>query len=80
MKPAEKFALTEDEETGFDWPAIMAHWRAWLERLAEDFRNGRVDVNPKLAADTCRLCHLATLCRVEAAAADDTGEEGADDA
>src|SRR6185295_6841095 len=33
MKAAERFALTEDEEKGFSWPAIAAHWRAWLERL-----------------------------------------------
>ncbi len=77
MKAAEKFALTEEEETGFAWPAITAHWRAWLERLAADFRDGRADVDPKLAADTCRLCHLAALCRVEPATADDAGEEGA---
>ena len=80
MKAAEKFALTEEEETGFAWPAITAHWRAWLERLAADFRDGRADVDPKLAADTCRLCHLAALCRVEPATADDAGEEGDDDA
>jgi RecB family exonuclease len=78
MKAAEKFALTEEEETGFAWPAVTAHWRAWLERLAADFRDGRADVDPKLAADTCRLCHLAALCRVEPATADDAGEEGDD--
>ena len=80
MKPAEKFALTEDEETGFSWPDIAVHWRAWLERLAADFRDGRAEVDPKLAADTCRLCHLAALCRVEPAAQGDGGEERADDA
>ena len=79
MKPAERFALTEDGEAGFSWPEIAAHWRAWLERLAADFREGRADVDPKLAADTCRLCHLASLCRVEAGAAGDTGEEADDD-
>jgi probable DNA repair protein len=77
VKPAEKFALTEDEEKGFSWPAVAAHWRAWLERLAADFAAGRADVNPKLGADTCRLCHLGALCRVEAAAPDDD-EEPAD--
>jgi ATP-dependent helicase/nuclease subunit B len=80
MKPAERFALTEAEETGFAWPEITRHWRAWLDRLAADFRDGRAEVDPKLGADTCRLCHLAALCRVEPAAADDAGEEGADDA
>jgi probable DNA repair protein len=77
MRAAEKFALTEDEEKGFDWAAITAHWRAWLERLAADFAGGRADVDPKLGADTCRLCHLGALCRVEAAA-QEPAEEGDD--
>lgn len=78
VKPAEKFALTEDEEKGFGWPAIAAHWRAWLERLAADFAAGRADVDPKLGADTCRMCHLGALCRVEAAAPepDEEGDDG----
>jgi ATP-dependent helicase/nuclease subunit B len=80
LKPAEKFALTEAREAGFTWPQVRAQWRAWLERLAADFRNGHAGVDPKRAADTCRLCHLATLCRVEPAAPDDAGEEGDDDA
>ena len=67
---AEKYALTEDEEKGFSWPAIAAHWRAWLERLAADFAGGRTIVDPKLGAETCRLCHLEALCRVEKAAPD----------
>jgi hypothetical protein len=76
LRPAEKFALTEDEEKGFAWHEIAAHWRAWLERLASDFAAGRADVDPKLGADTCRLCHLAPLCRVEAAAPDEEEEDG----
>lgn len=77
VKPAEKFALTEDEEKGFDWLAIAAHWRAWLDRLAADFGAGRTEVDPKLGADTCRLCHLGALCRVETVApgADEEGDD-----
>jgi probable DNA repair protein len=77
VKAAGKFARTEDEEKGFEWPAIAAHWRAWLERLAADFAAGRTDVDPKLGADTCRLCHLGALCRVEAVAPD-VDEDAAD--
>jgi ATP-dependent helicase/nuclease subunit B len=76
MKAAEKFPLTEDEEKGFGWPEITAHWRAWLERLAADFAAGHAQVDPKLGADTCRTCHLGALCRVENAAPEE--EEGAD--
>lgn len=79
LKAAAKFPLTEDRETGFEWPALVAHWHAWLARLAEDFGAGRAEVNPKLAADTCRRCHLSALCRVEPASPEDEGEEEADD-
>jgi len=77
LLPAVKFPLTEEREKGFEWPELIAHWHAWLARLAEDFAAGRAEVDPKLAADTCRRCHLGALCRVEAAA---TAEQDEDDA
>jgi hypothetical protein len=78
MKAAEAFELTEAKEKGFTWPQVTAHWRAWLERLAADFAAGRAGVDPKRVPDTCRHCHLATLCRVEAAPEPEAAE-GADD-
>ncbi len=78
IEPAAKFRLTEDQQSGFTWEEITAQWRLWLERLAGDFAAGRADVDPKLAADTCRYCHLAALCRVEPAPADDAENEVAD--
>lgn len=78
LEPAARFRLTEDRQNGFEWPEITAHWRAWLERLAEDFAAGRAEVDPKLAADTCRFCHLAALCRVERASPEDADDEAAD--
>ncbi len=78
LEPAEKFRLTEDKQNGFAWPEITAHWRAWLERLAGDFAAGRTEVDPKLATDTCRHCHLAALCRVEAASPEDFEDEATD--
>jgi hypothetical protein len=79
MTPARKFALTEDREKGFDWPAITQHWWAWLEVLARDFAAGRAGVDPKLAAATCRHCHLGGLCRVDTARVRDDGPEEAGD-
>ena len=80
ITPARKFALTEDREKGFDWPAITQHWRAWLEALARDFSAGRAVVDPKLAAATCRRCHLGGLCRVDTARSrDDVPEEAGDE-
>lgn len=77
LQPAAEFELTEEREGGFDWARITEHWYAWLERLARDHAAGRADVDPKLAADTCRHCHLGALCRVAPAAADDA--DGAED-
>jgi hypothetical protein len=78
MEPAANFRLTEDRRNGFSWEEITAHWRAWLERLAGDFAAGRAEVDPKLAAGTCRYCHLAALCRVEPASLDEAEVEAAD--
>jgi probable DNA repair protein len=80
LVPAPEFELTEDRETGFDWPVIKEHWFAWLERLARDYAAGHAEVDPKLAADTCRHCHLDALCRVAALDPDEAGAgEGGDD-
>jgi probable DNA repair protein len=73
LVPAPEFELTEDRETGFDWPVIKEHWFAWLERLARDHAAGHAEVDPKLAADTCRHCHLDALCRVAAIDPDEAG-------
>jgi ATP-dependent helicase/nuclease subunit B len=81
ITPAPRFMLTEDKEKGFGWPAITQHWWAWLDALARDFAAGGAAVDPKLAAATCRRCHLGGLCRVDTARARDdvpeeTGDEG----
>jgi probable DNA repair protein len=51
--------------TASDWPAQLAEWRATLERLAGEFRSGRVPVDPKRYPQTCTHCDLRPLCRVE---------------
>jgi hypothetical protein len=55
---------------------VTEHWWAWLERLARDYAAGEARVDPKLAASTCRRCHLSSLCRVESTATDDAAEDG----
>lgn len=81
LESAPEFELTEDRESGFDWPVIKEHWYAWLERLARDHAAGHAGVDPKLGADTCRYCHLDALCRVAALDPDEAGAgEGGDDA
>ena len=75
---AEKFALTEDKEKGFGWGPMTERWWAWLDALARDHAAGNARVDPKLGADTCRQCHLGTMCRVDPAGAlaDDDEEAG----
>lgn len=80
LQPAAKFELTEDRESGFDWRQITSHWYAWLEALARDHAAGRAEVDPKLAAATCRSCHLGALCRVALVAPEEPESEGAGDA
>ena len=77
IEPAEEFALTEDKDKGFDWRVIAERWWAWLDALARDHAAGRAVVDPKLAAETCRHCHLGALCRVDPAGA---REESAEEA
>jgi len=72
---AEHFRLTEDRQQGFDWEEVTTHWRAWLTSLARAFAEGDARVDPKLP-QTCRTCHLGTLCRVSAALEPDA--EGTD--
>jgi probable DNA repair protein len=74
--PAPKFKLTEDKESGFEWPVVTQRWWAWLDALARAHREGHAAVDPKLARNTCRRCHLGALCRVEDAGRDPEGDEG----
>jgi len=61
--PAAKFALTEDKQTGFTWQQVKDRWAGWLASLARAYVEGDAAVDPK-GPQTCRLCHLSTLCRV----------------
>ncbi len=75
VEPAERFTLTDAREKGFSWEEIRDRWRAWLSSLATDFRGGVCSVDPKLP-QTCRYCHLSTLCRVSAGLDAGEAEEG----
>jgi len=61
-----------------DWPQLLARWRTGLGALLREFTAGAAAVTPLPRA--CEHCHLAALCRIDAAsvAAGDTGD--ADDA
>ncbi len=50
-------------EAAADWPALLGYWRANLTVLAEEYARGEARVDPK-HPDTCKHCHLSTLCRI----------------
>jgi probable DNA repair protein len=82
LTAAERFRMAEDGEQGLAWPQVKARWAAWLARLAEEYAAGHAAVDPK-QPQTCRLCHLGTLCRVDRRGAQDEAAEDvveADDA
>lgn len=45
-----------------DWQQTRNHWRRDLEKLAEDYADGRAAPRPSAAA--CAQCHLGGVCRV----------------
>ena len=47
-----------------NWEALLEHWRAVLTRLADDYAAGAAEVAPKDRNRTCRVCHLAGVCRI----------------
>ena len=51
-------------KTALDWGALVAGWKAELEKLAGEFAGGNAAVDPKRGFDTCSRCDLQTLCRV----------------
>lgn len=60
-----------------DMEAQLGEWRAVLERLAGDYRQGRADVDPK-NPQSCRNCELAMLCRINDAELATSAFEGED--
>ena len=50
-------------EDAADWPALLAWWQRNLEALAQEYAAGDARVAPK-HDDTCKYCHLSTLCRI----------------
>lgn len=47
-----------------DWSVQMERWRGVLETLANDFRNGNAEVDPKDLNTSCSYCGLEGLCRI----------------
>lgn len=57
--------LHEEKSTeATDWKQQVEQWKQTLEKLGDDFYHGKAHVDPKDPVETCRHCHLQTLCRV----------------
>jgi RecB family exonuclease len=59
-----------------DLGAKVDRWRAVLERIGGEFREGRAEVDPRDGDRTCRYCPLGSLCRVSECPAAGAGDEG----
>jgi RecB family exonuclease len=46
------------------WEALLAGWRAELDRLGSGFASGDARVDPKRGDETCKFCDLHALCRI----------------
>ena len=67
--------IGENNKSGFSsWNALTDAWEARLQALAKEFLEGFTAVDPFNKIQTCRNCHLATLCRKDEGFAD-LGEE-----
>jgi probable DNA repair protein len=59
------FVQSREVELFGDFDGLLAHWRQWLEALADEVRRGEAAVAPKKPPQTCRYCDLRALCRVD---------------
>ncbi|MDX1252654.1 MAG: PD-(D/E)XK nuclease family protein [Gammaproteobacteria bacterium] len=48
----------------FAWDELVGEWQKTLQRLADEFRAGRAEVDPKKPPQTCQFCALPALCRI----------------
>ncbi len=53
------------EETEWpDWKKLLDYWKAKLSKLAEEFINGRLSIDPLKSGNVCRVCGYHSLCRI----------------
>lgn len=50
--------------TAVVWEQQLIDWRIALTKLSDDFYQGHAIVDPR-DAETCRLCHLSPICRIQ---------------
>lgn len=58
------YAKTHPGKAGESLQHVVARWRTTLERLAQEHRDGRAEVDPADPRKTCDYCPLPGICRV----------------
>jgi ATP-dependent helicase/nuclease subunit B len=72
------YAKTQPGKAGESLQQVIARWHATLERLAQEHRGGRAEVDPLEPKKTCKYCPLPGICRVsqdDFVASEEQGDE-----
>lgn len=59
------YPLERYTKEDYSWEDQKKIWQDELYRLAQDFRQGKTEVDPKEGEKTCQTCQLQSLCRVK---------------
>ncbi len=59
-----------------DWGATVSDWRARIDAIALEVRQGVATITP--TKNACQFCEVSPLCRIEKLAVDDSSELSAD--
>ncbi len=70
---------SQKRQTIVDLELRRSEWRTVLTKLAEDFAEGRADVNPKSVAVNCEGCAQRLLCRIDPSTFVSTTADDAED-
>ncbi len=70
--PVSEVAFAQIAAGAIEWKGLYGNelarelpvWRAVTQKLAEDFRQGRADVDPRRDPNPCKECALPALCRI----------------
>ncbi len=57
-------AKLKQEQFETDWQSQQTAWQQVLTELAQQFHEGKAQVDPKEGAKTCQFCELHPLCRI----------------
>ena len=71
----ERYGLKPVSDEVADWPTRVQAWQTSLQMLANEFIQGRADVEPA-SPKSCQYCALPSVCRIDHAQLEVAIEEG----